>query len=279
MSNRGRGKSPRLFFGMACVLLSICSSSAGSASLEETVWKGVDEFVKLVPQDAPAAPNQHPASLRPADLAATLEGIRLRTDDATDSLMARRDAQRLAPHLAAALSRASPGQDVVIALSIPVKARLIGSEEVTIAARAFHSDGKLNLIVGDLWRSALSPDYRRSPLARREIDRRLYPHLPGARAQETAHEGLRFETGPGVQLFALNGRVRQDWLVLDVVASPAPTERARHEAVAPERSAPPAAEKAPTAEERLLRLKRLHGQGLITDEEYSRKRKEIIDQL
>ena len=36
---------------------------------------------------------------------------------------------------------------------------------------------------------------------------------------------------------------------------------------------------APSIEERLLRLKRLHEQDLITDEEYARKRHEILDQL
>jgi hypothetical protein len=46
--------------------------------------------------------------------------------------------------------------------------------------------------------------------------------------------------------------------------------------------APPAA-KAPGApasiEQRLLRLKNLHDQALITDEEYADKRREILDQL
>ena len=267
---------------VTCSLLLIASFCAAAASSgEETVWKGVDEFVKLLPQDAPASPNQHPVSLRPADLAAALGNIRLRKGEETGSLMDKKDAQRLAPHLAGALSRASPGQDVIFSVSIRVKAPIIGSSEVTIAGRAFHSEGKLHLIVGDLWRSAVSPDYHHSPVARREIDRRLYPHTPGMRAKETVHEGLSFETGPGIQLFALNGRVRQDWLVLDVATSATPTVRTQDEAAsAPGRDrVTPAAEKATTAEERLSRLKRLHGQGLITDEEYARKRKEIIDQL
>ena len=162
-----------------------------------------------------------------------------------------------------------------------MKARIIGSDDVTIAGRAFHSDGKLHLIVGDLWRSAVSPDFHRSPVAPREIDRRLYPQLPGMRAKETVHEGLGFETGPGIQLFALNARTRQDWLVLDVAALATPTARTQSEgASTPDRDkVAPAPEKATTAEERLSRLKRLHERGLITDEEYARKRKEIIDQL
>src|SRR2546426_1018721 len=125
---------------MICALLLITAFSAAAASSgEETVWKGVDEFVKLVPQDAPAPPNQHPVSLRPADLAAALENIRLRKGDETGSLMDKKDAQRLAPHLARALSKASPGQDVVFSISIWVKARIIGSDDVTIAGRAFHT--------------------------------------------------------------------------------------------------------------------------------------------
>ena len=88
---------------MICALLLITALSAAAApSGEETVWKGVDEFVKLVPQDAPAPPNQHPVGLRPTDLAAALENIRLHKGDETASLMDKKDAQRLAPHLARA---------------------------------------------------------------------------------------------------------------------------------------------------------------------------------
>ena len=75
------------------LLLIAAFSAAAASSGEETVWKGVDEFVKLVPQDAPASPNQHPVSLRPADLAAALENIRLRKGDETASLMDKKDAQ------------------------------------------------------------------------------------------------------------------------------------------------------------------------------------------
>jgi len=44
-------------------------------------------------------------------------------------------------------------------------------------------------------------------------------------------------------------------------------------------AAKPSGSASPSIEERLLRLKRLREQDLITDEEYNRKRNEILDQL
>jgi len=107
-----------------------------------TVWESADEYVKLAPQDAPrgmpAPPNQHPIALRSDDLAQALTKISVRTGQRRLLLMDSQTATRLAPHLAEALGRASPDQDVVFAVLTWVKADIVGSNDVTIAARVFY---------------------------------------------------------------------------------------------------------------------------------------------
>jgi hypothetical protein len=255
----------------------------------ETLWAENDEFVKLVPQDTlttgPTPPNQHPVAVNPDELAAALAKVTFHKidrpivsfgrDEQAFPLVDRRAAAQLAPHLARALQQASPRQDVAFAVLMWAKAAVLGSSDVTVAARAFYSGDKLNLIVGDLYRSAVSPDYRKAPVASRQIDRRLYPHEPGSRAHETPHDDARFDMVPGIQQVALDGHLRQDWLILDLAALSAPTAQTQG---APA-SAVGAQQNATKAEERLELLKRLHDRGLLTDEEFAHKRKEVIDQL
>ena len=276
----------------ALLSVSACTAYAGSPPRDvETVWEQGDEFVKLVPQDGLTAgqtpPNQHPVTIDPDQLARALARvtfheterplISLGRNEEVFALLPGDTAGRLAPHLARALQEASPQQDVTFAALMWVKATVVGSTDVTVAGRLFYSGDRLNLIVGDLYRSAVSPDYQRAALGSRKIDRRQYPHQPGTRARETPHEDARFDAVPGLQQATVDGHTRQDWLVLDLAALAAPAK--------PEpngQSGPASASGARTdtkAEERLKLLKRLHDQGLITDDEFERKRKQIIDEL
>jgi hypothetical protein len=94
-----------------------------------------------------------------------------------------------------------------------------------------------------------------------------------------------------VSLFVLDGKLRPDWLVLNVSSLAAPDQRAAATATstptvtsqdalpASAGAAKPSTRASPSIEERLRRLKHLREQDLITEEEYNRKRSEILDQL
>ena len=70
-------------------------------------------------------------------------------------------------------------------------------------------------------------------------------------------------------------RPRADWLVLDVSAL---SRRCAH-AGPPSEGGAATERSTASAEERLQRLKRIYEQGLITADEYERKRREILQQL
>lgn len=143
---------------------------------------------------------------------------------------------------------------------------------------------------------SLDPIEKKSALNKSQVspklDRRVHPHQTGERLKQTQYDPpARFESSDDVRLFERDGKVRPDWLIVNVAAFaasalPAAAAAATAPAVATQHATPssveaikPPASAAPSIEERLLRLKRLHEQDLITDEEYARKRHEILDQL
>src|SRR6267143_519901 len=118
------------------------------------------------------------------------------------------------------------------------------------------------------------------------------PNPTGDRSRESHYDpAAHFETGDDVSLFVQDGKLRPDWLVLNVSALAAPDERAAAIAIiaptvtsqnplpASAGTAKPSTSAPPSIEERLRRLKHLREQDLISEEEYNRKRSEILDQL
>jgi hypothetical protein len=199
-------------------------------------------------------------------------------------------ARRLAAPLSDALSRAAGDQDVLFAIDMAQKAAIFGSNPVSVAGRAFYQGQRLHLIIGELHISTLPAEYKNYPIGYPKIDRRLHPHQTGGRSKETRYDpAAHFETSDNVGLFVQRGKQRSDWLVLNIDAlagaqkqAPAISTITSAPTVGkPEASSTDTVKPAGTAsiEERLLRLKRLRDQDLISDEEYRRIRNEILNQL
>jgi hypothetical protein len=192
---------------------------------------------------------------------------------------------------------------VLFAIDMSQKAAILGSKPVSVAGRAFYQGQRLQLIIGELHVSTVPPEYKNYPIGYPKPDRRLHPHQTGGRSKEAHYDPVAvFETSNDVSLFVHDGQVRSDWLVLNVAALAAGDQPAAGAATASmdtrnaatpnlgaanssgsaapsAGSASPSSSPSPSIEERLLRLKRLREQNLITDEEYHRKRNEILDQL
>ncbi len=290
--------SGRLLTPMLCLCLGFVQVATASSNKTTEIWKGVDEFVVLAPQDAltgNAVPrNDHPVVIEPANLAAALARLRVQEGSAPEAvpLFGNDAARKLATPLCTALSRAAADQDILFAIETLQKAAIFGSKPVSVAGRAFYQDQRLHLIIGELHVSTVPTEYKNYPIGYPKPDRRLHPHQTGERSREAHYDpAAHFETGDGVSLFVQDGRLRPDWLVLNVSALAAPDQRAA--ATAPSAptvtsqnplpasagAAKPSTSAPPAIEERLRRLKHLREQDLITEEEYNRKRGEILDQL
>jgi putative oligomerization/nucleic acid binding protein len=290
--------SGRLFVPMLCLCLGSLQVATGSSNKTTEIWKGLDEFVVLAPQDAltgNAVPrNDQPVVIEPANLAAALAKLRVHEGSAQEAvpLFENDAARKLAAPLSTALSRAAADQDILFAIEMLQKAAIFGSKPVSVAGRAFYQNQRLHLIIGELHISTVPPEYKNYPIGYPKPDRRLHPHQTGERSREAHYDpAAHFETGDDVSLFVQDGRLRPDWLVLNVSALAAPDQRAAATAtIAPTvtsqdalpasaGTAKPSTSASPSIEERLRRLKHLREQDVITEEEYNRKRSEILDQL
>ena len=226
-------------------------------------------YVSVVPQDSaghiPVPPNSHPAEMTEELLVTLLDSVQVR-----DTLKAKPTPlftegalQLLAPHLQQALRKAGPREDVTFIVVALYKTLLGGNTPKTTSGRLFYLDGKLNLIFG------VVKDEGRSRLDAQDRDYRLI--AVGSR-QETAAGDWSLVTGED-RPFELP---RKDWVVVDPKAA-----RVVKPAVAATPAATPYMKKGPTdrpLSQRLATLIELKEKGLITEEEYKAKRREIMNE-
>ena len=247
----------------------------GPASQRE--WR-LDEFtqVRLAPKEAGAAANQHPASIDAAALTTRLEAVEAVTLHGTDALFDPDEVKDLVPVLVRALSLARPDDDVLLLSTARRGGKLV--VPMALTARLFVEGDALQLIVHDT-RVDFIEKYRNA---------RIVPKFEfGSRAQKARAE-IR-SAGAASK--------RADWLSIPLgglsaaavpaapvkpVAATAPA--AATPAPAPAAAAQPAAPGSPAAigdevEQRLIVLKRLRDKGLISEEEYQQKRKEVLQGL
>jgi hypothetical protein len=236
--------------------------------------------IRLVPRESGAAPNQHPAQIDPELLRQQLAQIRFDVGSGTQALFAADEVGELAGPLAEALSNAGPEDDLLL-LSSSRRGGGLFSPPLAVTARLFIQEGQLQLLVND---------------ARYEF----FNEYKGSGRPPQFTFGSRAKAGTASLRSAAGSSQRPDWVALPLAAAAAPSATARPmpapaAAPAPAAGARIATPAAPAAaapalrprdpgyadevEQRLLTLKRLRERGLISEEEYQQKRREILQAL
>lgn len=221
------------------------------AAPHRTNWE-LKEFtwVKLVPAEKGAAAAEHPAKLDGEALRRCLRAIRC----GDESLFEAREADQLVKPLLEAFAVAEPGEDLVL-LSTGRRGGGFMNPSFGVTARLFLEGGKVQVIVRDA-RLDFVDRYR----VRGEKPEFVYGSRTQAGSAKIAGEGLASR--------------RSDWVEFPAVPYVAPA------AVLPGfQGAPAPAAPAETPETRLRALKRLREENLITEEEYQKKRQEILKSL
>jgi hypothetical protein len=262
----------------------LISSTSNASAARQTLWESRDQFVALELQERSSSDQKldHPLNLPVETLTAQLASLTVRTAESNKitPLLSAAAIDLIAPHLQQALSTATADQDVTFAV-IGLQTALYGfakSPKVT-TGRIFRQGGQLNLIIGQM---QLDVNER--------ADRRLEPFIPGSRQQPVSNEWA-LQPQPGQDSFKL---LRNDWVAFGegwaapviqptAVASPVAAQPVAEKQAVPS-SAPPAKPApqqtaAQRVAERLSTLKELHSKGLITEDEYRNKRREILDGL
>lgn len=248
----------------------------------QMVYEGRFSYVRIETREPGAPTNQHPVAITPAALRATLDQARLRNGN--EALLTAKQLDEITAPLATALGRVTPEQEASFAVSDQFGyLGTLAAKSVT-TGRVFQRDGQLNLIVG-LLRYEFENQFRASGY--------LVPFEPGQRAKAVDRSAkLVVASGAG-------SSKRDDWLVLGLAAAPAVAAPASAPAVPAQPGAAPAATAASAATapatpapapadadalyrataERLKTLQRLRDSGLITEQEYQEKRKQILKDL
>lgn len=276
------------------MVLLVALSLAGCASMKtggaeagsgQTVWKVRDQFVNVVPQErggsTPVVANDHPAMVSSAEIRRALASVVvvMPGKGAPAPLFSETELKVLEDAGVKGLRQAGPDEDVTFAV-FGYYSTLEGflKETKVTTGRMFYQDGRLNLILGIVHRDVMDNE-----------DRRLYPFVPGSRLKPSAIDGRIAAAAGGVPFTTK----RPDWLVFSPYSDAPPVTEAAQPR--PEPDAPVVVPAAPSQktpkmvdrpanqpkslEERLIILNGLKNKGLVTDDEYQKKRLEILNEL
>jgi hypothetical protein len=242
--------------------------AAAASRSTPIAWK-VNEYsaLRLVPREAGSSPNQHPAATSAAQLRSSLATVEaVLRPGLVAPLLSAPELADLAPTLSTALAAAGPDDDVLLISTSRREQGLLGAP-LSVTARLFVQDGALQMIVHEARFDALST-WRAA---------RVLPS-PGFGSRGQA-SGVTLRGAAAVAR-------RADWLALALAgaaASPAaPVASGSAARAAPADSAverPRDASFYDAQAQRLKGLLNLREQGLISEEEYQRKRLDILQSL
>jgi hypothetical protein len=236
-------------------------------------------YIALYSADAePGSSNSRPITLEADQISAALSRVRARSGETGKiiDLFPEKNRKEAAKVLAKQLSKIKPGQDLHL-ISFRHVGSFFSSSRYATSARVFVEKGRLNLIFGriDLFNNEFrDPNFKTLPPM-------------GSRKQAASLKGSIIPA-PGITF--VDGR--KDWVALDLSRTVS----------APPASAPPAITPASTEgpverpvekyqkpaiqpkvkrslEERFKILKNLRDKGLITEQEYVDKKRELLESL
>jgi hypothetical protein len=256
----------RLFLlGLPLIVLLAVASAAQALVLHDT-----SRLVVYSAQAEPGSHNSQPAKLDPDQISAALARVRARSGESGEAidLFPKKNREQMAKRLATELRKMEPNQALHL-ISFRRIGSLLSAQRNATSARVFMEDGRLNFIFGLIDR--FYSEFR-------DPDRPIPPM--GSRKQAASLKGKIL---PAEGLTFVNGR--NDWIALDLVpATPPQQPVAAPPAYGTSQQTPmatsPNAVVAPrekTIEEKLQILKNLREKNLITEEEYTAKKKQILD--
>ncbi len=269
------------------------SSVAATNPPGKIIWQIEEQFVSVVPQDSStASANDHPAEVPEDTIAEILYAISVgekrsrfsfggKKADLGIPLFSEYEIEVLSRIFVEALKTASPREDILFRIH-GGREQLGGiTKRKTInTGRAFWLDNQLHIIFGEVH----SGDKTKWVYGQKQEDK--YIRKFGSRTSESDRVDIVFAPVPGiVQYKDNNNKVRLDWITIDpnvvlgktteseqTVTNSLPTANNVNIAV------PASANQHLPLKQRLSELKELREEGLISEEIYQQKVKELVDE-
>ena len=280
-----------------------------------TIWDLNEQYVRLVQIEKKAPPNEHPVAIDKIDLEQALASLQLwieggvLRDEESVSVYARKQAALLSSYLADALSKASPNEDVTFNVRGYADAMLsLAKRREWTTGRVFFHGGKLNLIIGE-HRKIIDKAKKNVEGSFGIVDdfSDVY-FMVGTRNKKGKMQG-RIVTTEGVELAQGEGG-RPDWITIDVNKAAVAYRQAQVPVAVRKEEIKAKAEAAKltlerrqmreemarmrkelqqlqqnsagssaTVEERLAKLQDLLAKGLISEQDFSRRKNEILSDI
>ena len=284
---------------------------------DDILWEsGQNIFIKLVPQDESKSgktpPNSHPVELVEKDIAEAMELIKIWTKDYyegkdLDRVFHINISRLIGEHTAKGLKQAKPNQDIIYTLAGKKRGSL-GAQDVRYqTGRVFYLDGKLNIILGEYDH----PGDKLREMVYAGGNEKVTYHFPKARR---AKASKKFKDNvvkiDGIENVKIGKKTRKDWFAIDLkktkkeiaksnknknkkqsddelkkslddakLAKERREMRLEMARIRQEMKQNKNATRGKSVEERLQNLKSLKEKGLVSDDEYETKRKEILNDI
>lgn len=287
--------------------------------LQREIWREQEQYIGLASQgdDGGGFPaNQHPVELDAGEVRDALRSLELwekgglLRDEESIPVFTLGQTETLGRYLTQALRMAKPEQDVVYVVRGygGVMLDTLKEREWT-SGRAFVADGKLNLIIGS-FKIKKDRAMRNAEAAHGVLNDYSDMYFdPGSRAKRSAKMPGRVVSSNGVSFAGGDNGNRPDWIVIDVAKAAfayreglVPEEEKKRETKARQEAAKLTIERrqmreemarlrqelkqlksggatARSVEDRLSTLDELKSKALINDEEYQRRRAEILGDI
>lgn len=280
--------------------------------VKATIWELNEQYVRLVAIEDGAEPNDHPVTIDPVEIKQALSSLQLwmkggvLRDEESVAVYPRREATLLAGYIAEALRKASPDEDVTFNVRGYTDVLLsMAREREWTTGRVFYKDGKLNVIIGEYGKQ-LDKGKRAVEGSFGVVDDFRDVHFQvGSRFHKGRMPG-RVVTTEGVELGAGG---RPDWIVIDVAEAAkayrqaqVPADVRKEELKAKAEAAKLTLERRQmreemarmrkqlkelqaggasmeSLEERLAKLQKLRDKGLIDEEDFQRRKQEILSEI
>lgn len=240
------------------------------------LYQSHGDYVRLVPIEPGASANSHPFNISADQLARLLAEIKVGRTTSIDEVpvFSKEEVEKIAPPLAAALSKAGPNQDVTFAVASYRGIFGKYSPESVTTGRLFATGDSVNLIFGRI--------HQRKDSGELDYSEYTPPVVAGVRSHRIG--ATVWKIVPGSAHF--HGQ-RGDWLVFNrsefpgAAAAPAapPASEAGVKPGEATSAAPAIDSKARAIEDRLRVLDELKKKGVITEQEYRERRREILQEL
>jgi len=281
---------------------------------DEFLWESGDNlFIKLTSQDkskkGKTPPNSHPAELNEKDIAEALELLKIWSKgyyegEELDRVFTVNVSRLLAENTARGLKIAKPNQDIIYTL-VGKKKGMLGSQGTRYSTgRVFYLDNKLNIIIGEY-------DYHGDKLKEmvysggNEKVKYFFSTAKRAKASKSFRDNII--KVDGIENGKVGSKIRKDWFVIDLEKTKqviTATENVKRKSSDEYKQSFEEAKLAKqrrelrlemarmrqemekskintskSIEERLHDLKSLSEKGLISSEEYDKKRAEILNDI